>query len=176
VYKRQLCILGTRRLVLRPPTIDDAVAIMDLVGDAEVARNLARVPHPYSLSDARHFLEEIVPREIVWAIETSGRLVGMAGLSPEAEGEAELGYWIGRPFWGRGYATEAATAVVATGFADHGLHALTAGWFDDNPASGRVLAKLGFVPAGEGLRHCLAEGRDKRTFLMRLDAPGADRL
>lgn len=155
--------LHTARLRLRRPYEGDIDAIVRLADDWEVASRLGRLPHPYTHDDARFFLEEIVPAEWAWAIEdaASGALLGMVGLTPGEDGtSAELGYWLGREHWGRGFATEAAGAVVR--YAREGLRlaTLTSAHFTDNPASGRVLGKLGFSIDGHALQPCLALGRD----------------
>src|SRR5271156_4313527 len=158
--------LDTGRLHLRPPVERDADAIISIVGDWEVARRLARVPHPYTDADLRFFFSRVVPHEPTWAIlwcETS-RLIGMMGLAPAPDGRsAELGYYIARDHWGRGVATEAARAITRVGIESLGYLKLTAGYHADNPASGRVLAKLGFTIVGSSSRPCLAEGKDKSS-------------
>lgn len=154
--------LVTKRLLLRRPMAGDAGAIIDIVGDWDVARCLARVPHPYGPADAAFFLDQVVPAEWVWAITLQGfdELVGVVGLTPnEGEDAAELGYWLSRAQWGRGVATEAGEAVVSYGFKMLGLPYITSGYFEENPASGRVLGKLGFVETGRTMRPCLAAGK-----------------
>ena len=156
--------LETARLHLRVPVEQDAEAILSIAGDWEVARQLARVPHPYTHADVRFFFSHVVPNEPTWAILLRGmdRLIGMIGLAPAGDGQsAELGYYIARDQWGRGFATEAARAIGEAGFNLFGYRKLTSGYFSDNPASGRVLAKLGFTIVGTSSRHCLAEGKNK---------------
>jgi len=158
--------LQTYRLLLRPPAASDAERIIAIAGDWEVARRLGRVPHPYGAADFQYFIEHIVPHEQVWAIipRESGGLIGVIGLTPGRDLTcAELGYYIDRAFWGRGYATEAALAIVQHGFERCGYEKLTSAHFVDNPASGRVLAKAGFVVTRTAMRHCLAEGLDKAS-------------
>jgi RimJ/RimL family protein N-acetyltransferase len=88
----------------------------------------------------------------------------MIGLAPAPDGRsAELGYYVARDHWGRGVATEAALAIARVGFESFGYLKLTAGYHTDNPASGRVLAKLGFTIVGISNRPCLAEGKDKSS-------------
>ena len=143
----------TERLLLRPGWAEDADALFDAIGDEAIVRNLASAPWPYRPEHAEAYLATQrthgQPSFLVFR-RTSGapRLVGAAGLSTDPEGGTELGYWIARPFWGLGYATEAARAVIE--IARHGLRLprLEAGHFLDNPASGRVLEKLGFRPTG----------------------------
>ena len=165
--------LFTERLYLRPPVGADAEAVVAICGDWEVARRLSRVPHPYSHSDFRFFLEQVVVLEPTWAIvlRKTHQLAGMVGLTPHPGGEsAELDYYLGRSHWGHGLATEAGRAIVRLGTEDIGYPRLTSGYHTDNPASGRVLAKLGFNSAGISNRWCLAEGRDKPTIEVELHA------
>lgn len=143
----------TERLLLRPGWPEDAPALARAIGEEMIVRNLASAPWPYDLGHARAFLEtERRPDEASFLVfrRTRGapQLIGSAGLGRRPDGEIELGYWISRPHWGLGYATEAARAVV--GIARDGLRLskLQAGHFLDNPASGRVLEKIGFRPTG----------------------------
>jgi len=152
----------TERLTLRPAWAEDAAALAAAIGHAEVARMLAQVPYPYTLADAK--LWTALPRgadEPRFVIEAhdhptarGGRpvLVGGIGISDDDQ----LGYWLTPSAWGRGYATEAGRAVVE--MARHALPItrLRARHFADNPASGRVLRKLGFRPAGTGETHSAA--------------------
>lgn len=164
--------LGTRRLLLRRPEPGDAAAIVRIVGDRAVASRLSRVPHPYGAEDAAFFLAEVVPNEWTWAITLAGApgLIGCVGLTPGARADtAELGYWLAPDHWGAGIMTEAARAVAAFGFDTLGLSTLLSGYFAENPASGRVLEKLGFIEAGRATRPCLAQGRVVPSVEMRLD-------
>jgi RimJ/RimL family protein N-acetyltransferase len=166
--------LDTPRLSLRRPAKRDIEAIVSIVGDRDVAHRLARVPHPYGPDDARFFLDQVVPAEWVWAITLRGenRLIGAVGLTPEKD-TAELGYWLSPAHWGRGIATEAAQAVVGFGFERLGLARLTSGYFENNPASGRVLAKLGFVETDRVLRSCMAVGGNMPSVRMVLEPPSS---
>lgn len=166
-------VLTTQRLVLRRPQDDDISAIIDIVGDLRVSRQLARIPHPYGEVDARFFLDQIVPSEFVWALtlRTSAQLVGMAGLSAtDHPDEAELGYYLAPAHWGFGLATEAGRAILDYGFDVAGFASVTAGHFAENPASGRVLSKLGFVETGRAERPCLATGLTMMSVEMHLGA------
>jgi RimJ/RimL family protein N-acetyltransferase len=148
----------TPRLLLRPGWKEDAPALAAAIGDFAVVGRLARVPWPYRIEDAEAFLSldhGPLPDFLIFA-RTHGapRLVGGIGLTPNDAG-VELGYWISRPYWGLGFATEAGRAMVE--LADKGLRLprLVSGHFADNPASGRVLRKLGFEPTGQvGRRVC----------------------
>ena len=166
--------LATDRLILRRPNYSDVDAIVKGVGLWEVARRLARVPYPYGPDDARFFLDKIVPAEWVWAVTLRGSdvLLGTIGLTPEAGADtAELGYWLIPAQWGKGIATEAARAVVAFGFKNLGLSVITSGFFEDNPASGRVLHKLGFIETRRVMRPCLAAGASALSVRMKLSRP-----
>lgn len=141
----------TERLLLRPGWAEDAPALFEAIADEAIVRNLASAPWPYTLADAEAFLAtERRPDEASFLVfrRTGGapRLVGCAGFGRRPDGETELGYWISREHWGLGYATEAAEAVVGIARDALRLPKLHAGHFLDNPASGRVLVKLGFRP------------------------------
>jgi RimJ/RimL family protein N-acetyltransferase len=144
----------TERLLLRPGWSEDAPALFAAIADERIVRNLALAPWPYSLADAETFLaREREPRDVACLIflrtEGAPRLVGGIGFGRKPGDVApEFGYWIARPYWGRGFATEAGAALIANARDTLRLKRLDAGHFVDNPASGRVLAKLGFRPTG----------------------------
>ena len=143
----------TTRLLLRPGWIEDAPALAQAIADKAIVTKLTRAPWPYHLHHAEAFLagarDPRYPDLLIFA-RTLGapRLVGGIGLHRDAEGETELGYWIARPYWGLGFATEAGEAVVRMARESLKHPKLVAGHFIDNPASGRVLHKLGFRPTG----------------------------
>lgn len=141
----------TERLLLRPGWAEDAPALATLLADGTVARNLLHMPSPYGVNDAERFLAlpraALLPDFLIFK-RTRGapRLIGGCGMA-EADWGVEVGYWIARPYWGLGFATEALHALIGVARACghgtiHGRH------FIDNPASGRVLAKAGFRPTG----------------------------
>lgn len=156
-------ILQTERLLLRPPVAADISRFVPLLNDFAVSKNLSRVPHPYSEDDG-----------CAWVVRTAGERVrgesypfvlidkaedtflGVCGVHPLLD--FMLGYWIGKPYWGQGYATEAVHRVAKFAFDELGTNQLTAGWMFDNPASGRVLEKIGFKPIGTEERDCLSRG------------------
>ena len=144
----------TDRLLLRPGWSEDAPALYEAIRDERIGRNLATAPWPYSLADAHAFLarepKDPLDARCVIALRTGGapRLIGTIGFGRTEEGEPEFGYWIARRWWGQGFATEAGRAVVAIARDSLRLKRLAAGHFLDNPASGRVLEKLGFRPTG----------------------------
>jgi RimJ/RimL family protein N-acetyltransferase len=144
---------------MRPPEERDIDAIVRICGDWSVASGLAFVPHPYGAEDARFFLDEVVPKGWVWAIQERGAndLIGVVGLAPEqGTDKVELGYWLSPLHWHRGIATEAARAAIDFGFSTLNLAHIKSGYFESNPASGRVLEKIGFVEICRATRPCLA--------------------
>jgi RimJ/RimL family protein N-acetyltransferase len=158
---KPLPTLHTDRLVLREYAAEDAPDVQRLVGEWEVARTLAVVPHPYEDGMAEEWIATHRPAYeagdgINWAVvrREEGALVGSIGLRLNARDDnAELGYWIGRPYWGRGYATEAAREVVRYGFEGLGLHRIHAEHLGSNPASGRVMQKIGMGYEGTRPEH-----------------------
>ncbi len=139
----------SERLLLRPPWPEDWQQVLGGIADEGVVRNLARAPWPYEPRHARDFVRKPIdprhPRFLVARADT-GQVIGCTGID-QYEDEVELGYWIARAHWGRGYATEAARAVLDIARM-LGHRRIVASHFLDNPASGRVLRKLGFVPTG----------------------------
>jgi RimJ/RimL family protein N-acetyltransferase len=162
------------RLVLRPLQAADAPAMQRYASDFDVARMLAQVPHPYPEGEAAAFIAEVCELDDdlpfrVFAIDQDG-FAGTAALAADGDSFAQrtgrLGYWLGRPFWGHGLATEAVRVLLADyAFGTLGLRRVTAGVFDDNPASMRVLAKLGFTQTGEEMRWSEARGVEVRHLL-----------
>jgi RimJ/RimL family protein N-acetyltransferase len=143
----------TKRLTLRPGWPEDARALSQAIGHEAVAMRLARVPWPYALGDAEAFLAaprgSADPLFLIFGHEGAEvRLIGGIGIHAEPDGARQLGYWLTPNAWGRGYATEAGEAVVAMARHALGYKRLHAWHFVDNPASGRVLTKLGFRPTG----------------------------
>lgn len=155
----------TQRLVLRAPTMMDMPAVVAILNDYDVARNLRLVAHPFTETLFREALMRI-DRErqdgtgYSFAVTRAmdGALIGLCAADRGQNGAWEFGYWYGRPYWGQGYATEAAGPVMRFAFEDKGAEQLTAGWFDDNPASGAVLHKLGFTMTGVARVSCVARG------------------
>lgn len=158
--------LHTRRLLLRPFAPEDAPALARLAGDAEIAANTLTIPHPYALSEAETWIAGHPDR---WArgvaatfaivLREAGELAGAIGLMLDPpHAKAELGYWVGKPFWGAGYCTEAARAVVELGFRELGLNRVHAHHFARNPASGRVMQKIGMRHEGRLRQHVRKDG------------------
>jgi [ribosomal protein S5]-alanine N-acetyltransferase len=143
--------LTTERLILRPFEPADAPAVRTLAGTREIADTTLHVPHPYPEGAAEQWIATHATRFTAGTLATyaivgheSSEVVGAVGLAIEPQHAlAELGYWVGVPFWGRGYATEAARALVSFGFNAYQLHRVQARHMVRNPASGRVMQKLG---------------------------------
>jgi RimJ/RimL family protein N-acetyltransferase len=148
--------IHTARLTLRPFRGADAARVAELAGAWEVARMCARVPHPYAVADAEAWFAtqpeaRAAGRAFDYAVETAAEgLIGAVGVERRKAGEAPtLGYWIGQPYWGRGYATEAGAALLATAAHELGEADFRSEHFVDNLKSGIVLEKLGFAYTGE---------------------------
>jgi RimJ/RimL family protein N-acetyltransferase len=162
----------TERLLLRPAWPEDAEALFGGIADQGVVRNLARAPWPYLPQHARDFvMRQQNPHYPVFLITKPGHngsdLIGCIGIDASGD-HVELGYWIARPFWGQGYATEAARGALEVAKL-LGHERIEAGHFVDNPASGKVLRKLGFRPTGQTApRHSCGRGEDVDCVMYRL--------
>jgi RimJ/RimL family protein N-acetyltransferase len=154
-----LPILETPRLILRPLRRGDEPDFLALAGDWEVARMTSDIPHPLLPMHARAWLKPNA-NDVRYAIDMHGRMIGSTGYFRRRSGAAELGFWIGRHHWGMGIATEAAAAVVRRGFSVDGHTAFSSAHFVDNPASARVLEKLGFEAIGHSRMWCSARGME----------------
>ena len=155
--------LSTPRLLLRKFGADDAAHLPELCGAFEVSRLCMKVPHPYSEKDAHFFLEHVctATSSLTMAIvrREDGELMGCVSLDAITATNASIGYWLGQQFWGHGFATEAARSIVSHGFSSLGLERVYGSHFVENPASGSVMAKVGFVATGvTAMAPCMARG------------------
>ncbi len=149
-------VLETPRLLLRAFTLGDAPVVQQLAGDRAIADTTLNIPHPYEDGMAEAWIsthEEMREQDlsVTFAIvrRADDVLVGAVGLTVHRAGyRAELGYWIGRPYWNHGYGTEAARVVVGFGFGQLGLHRICAHHLARNPASGRIMQKIGMTREG----------------------------
>ena len=164
----------TDRLLLRPGWAEDAPALARAIADEAIVRNLSTAPWPYGVAEAEAFLA--APRDPVLAnfvimvrrTDAAPQLIGACGFGRRPSGAIELGYWIARRHWNRGFATEAARALVEIARTLK-LPQLEASHFVDNPASGRVREKLGFTATGlSAERHSCARNGEATTRLFRL--------
>lgn len=154
--------LVTERLVMRPPHQDDIAQLVELADNRHIAEMLTRMPHPYGVDEARAFLAMTQARRtgagFALTLKSDGSFVGCAGLNGTDRG-LELGYWIGEPYWKRGYATEAAHALVDLAFSGTTIQVLHASCRVINPASRRVIHKCGFQYAGQGMLNSIVAGQ-----------------
>lgn len=168
-----MTVIQTPRFLLRRIETTDAPAFARACNDPLIARNTARIPHPYSLDDAISFVAMIGDafdkgEEYAFAVTEKEELVACCGVSVKPD-HVELGYWVGAQARGRGVATEAARAVAHFAFEKLGAPTLQAGHFTDNPASGRVLEKIGFRYTGERvMQFSLGRGGEAESFRMML--------
>ena len=178
--RRETMFARTERLLLRPSWPEDAAELHQAIADEGIVRNLARAPWPYTVNDAVQFATQahdtLYPAFLLM-LRTHGapRIIGACGIG-NYDGSAELGYWIARPYWGLGFATEASRAVVNIAKAI-GHKKLTASHFTDNLASGNVLRKLGFQNTGEtAQRHSNGRGEAMTSvlYVKPLDGAGTE--
>lgn len=170
-------VLVTERLVMRPPHDDDVPDLARLANNRRIAEMLARMPHPYGEVEARAFVDMARQKGRPGAtyavtLAETGAFLGCAGLNATDRG-MEMGYWIGEPHWKKGYATEAAHALVDLAFRVTGIEALHVSCRVINPASRRVIHKCGFQYAGQGMLNSIVAGQvpveryrlDRRTWV-----------
>jgi len=145
-------LLETTRLKLRSYSESDVAELLPLIGTREVAATTLRIAHPYTEKDARDFIALTKDPDKLWlaiTLRSDGHQIGGVGLRLDAQHQhAELGYWLGIPYWGKGYATEAAREMMRYGFEQLHLHRIFASHFKQNLASGNILTKLGMRHEG----------------------------
>lgn len=146
-------VLETKRIALRAARLEDAKAVAALANDRRIAENTARIPYPYKLADAEQFIAGANKKgEAAYLITLrDGTIIGACGLMFHYDDTPEIGYWLGVPYWNKGYATEALHALIDYAFTDLTHDAVQAGARVTNPASRRVLEKCGFQWTGVGL-------------------------
>ena len=166
-------VLYSNRLILRHFRPEEAMVVRNLAGDYEIAHGCLTVPHPYGIGMAETWIachEEwySLGIQLVFAItrKEDGWLIGAIGLMLDQDhNRAEIGYWIGVPFWGCGYATEAAETAVTFAFEEMVMNRVTSTIFMRNTASGRVLEKIGMHQEGILRKHLLKEGIYEDVFV-----------
>jgi RimJ/RimL family protein N-acetyltransferase len=164
------CVLETERLTLRRPTLADVKAITHLANDRRIAENTRRLPHPYGQDHAVAFVRAIADgaREAAFLIEHNHAPIGMVGINWGTKDAPELGYWLGVSYWGQGFATEAARAVIDFFFEESDAEQLYAGARVANPASRNILEKCGFQWNGVELHRFEALGSSTPVDSFRL--------
>ncbi len=169
--------LETRRLILRKPEAADAIGVQMLIANWEIAKWLGRLPWPYPANGAAEWLERMhreaaLGQGYAFGLFQKNRpfdgIVGVIGLHLREHGEWELGYWLGEPYWGSGYMSEAAPEVVRWAFEDLGVGHIEAGHFIGNEGSARVLLRCGFEYMGEARRWCESRGHEVDSLEMEL--------
>jgi RimJ/RimL family protein N-acetyltransferase len=170
LHEARRCILETERLVLRRPTLADVKAITHLANDRRIAENTRRLPHPYSQDHAVEFVRALAngDRETVFLIENNHTPVGMVGVDWREPETPELGYWLGVDYWGQGFGTEAARAVIDFTFEEFDTEQLVSGARVANPASRNILEKCGFQWSGVELHRFEALGSSAPVDRFRL--------
>lgn len=159
-------VLATPRLRLRPFTAADAADVQRLAGDPGISATTLHIPHPYERAMAVEWISTHAKKyadgtHVIYAVTSTGggRLLGAVGLTIDRRNRrAEMGYWIGREYWNRGYATEAAGAVLRYAFGTLGMNKIFAHHMTRNPASGRVLKNLGMKHEGCLRQHVVKSG------------------
>jgi len=162
---------------MRPPAPGDEDAITHHMSERDIVWHLGRAPYPYQLSDAEYWIQKAAKdraagREYAFVITTDEEgIIGSTGFNRAVGDVWEIGYWLAKDWWGQGLVTEAARGLLDWGRREHGIESFMAGHFSDNPASGKVLLKLGFDPVGEKLMY--GKARDARAPATRyvLNAP-----
>ena len=171
----KLPIVG-RRLILRVPEHSDALVIADALRDRRVTRPI-HLPAAYSIRDAREFIRRNTRGQddgskcnLFITLRGNGELIGGCGLDQIRLDvrNAHVGYWLARPYWGKGYASEAASLLISAAFRELGLHRIHTGVFPDNPRSMRVLRRLGFRREGRAREDRIVDGRYRDLILFGL--------
>ncbi len=161
--------IRTKRLVLKKPELDDKAHLVARIGDFEVSKWLATVPYPYTMDDADFWYGLIADQELNFNIYHDDGLIGGVGLTKEADtGIYDLGYWIARDYWGRGFATEAARGILVYASKIIPDAKISSSYMIENNASANILKKLGFIEVGNGEINCLARGEKVQTIILEL--------
>ncbi|EON72586.1 GNAT family N-acetyltransferase [Lysinibacillus sphaericus] len=166
-YDREKLMITTERLVLRLFQTSDAEAVATLCNNYHIYKNTLYLPYPYSLNDALSWMEHHYDNfmgdqsyEFAVTDKDSGEVLGAIALSNNPSfNQGELAYWIGEPYWGNGYATEAAQAILQFAFKEKKLHKVFARYFSSNPASGKVMEKIGMEKEGTLKDHVMKDGK-----------------
>lgn len=164
---KKIPTLHTPRLILRPYKLEDAETVQLLANDKDIATNTENLPYPYELHMARSWIashQDLYDQDILLNLAVTTRkhskVIGAIGFEFNLKNDhAELGYWLGRDYWGQGYATEAARRMLHFGFTDLKLHRIHAVHLSMNPTSGKVLQKIGMQHEGRQREHIKKWGK-----------------
>jgi RimJ/RimL family protein N-acetyltransferase len=166
-------VLETDRLILRTPSLDNAAAVAALANNRKIAEMTSLIPHPYGLEDATSWISSLSAETGHWSFgifaKDSGELVGVCGYGKRYDHGPEIGYWLGEPFWGQGFATEAVRAVIDHLFSTTAIDEIDAGCRVTNVASRHVLEKCGFQWTGAALFRVKALGASVPADQFRLE-------
>ncbi|WP_141995109.1 GNAT family N-acetyltransferase [Bacillus sp. B4EP4a] len=166
-YVREKLIITTERLVLRLFQTSDAATVVTLCNNYNIYKNTLYLPYPYSLNDALSWMEHhydnfMADNNYEFAVtdKVTGEVFGAIALSNNKSfNQGEIAYWIGEPYWGNGYATEAAQSILQFAFEEKKLHKVFARYFSSNPASGKVIGKIGMKKEGILKEHVIKDGK-----------------
>ena len=170
-------IIETKRLKLRPLVLADAEVIEKYAGEKRVAEMTVLIPHPYPKGAAESWIAETLANPspggpFALTLKASGEFIGVMELSLCDDAlRAEAGFWLGQPFWGQGFCTEALQAVIDYGFRDLNLLRIYAGHFSENPASGRVQKKAGMKLEGVHRMGAIRFGSPKDLVMLAITRP-----
>jgi len=159
-------VIETERLLLRPFSLSDAEDVERLAGDPGISDTTLNIPHPYEkgmgtewISTHQPMFEKGELANFAVTLRNGGDLIGAIGLIVNRRhNRAELGYWIGKPYWGKGFCTEAAESILEYGFTQLNLNRIFASYLTRNPSSGRVMEKLHMLREGLHRQHALKNG------------------
>ena len=165
--------IETERLILRLPVLDDAQRLAQLANHIEIARCLSTMPHPYGVQEAEDFIAEVVGMktgvEFVVTLKPDAEVIGICGYGPAHHGDSiDFGYWLGLDYWGKGYAGEAAGAVLTHAFCVGQVDVLETECNKDNPRSKRLLDGLGFETIGDVESFSVGSGETVKADRVRL--------
>ncbi|TVX93400.1 GNAT family N-acetyltransferase [Paenibacillus agilis] len=167
MYNEKKRTITTERLLIRPFELSDAQRVSELCNNYNVYKSTLTLPYPYPIESARIWIQTHEENfnnnryyEFAITDKHTHELYGAIGLSNHPiHRNGEFGYWIGEEYWGRGYATEATKALISFAFSEKHYHKVYARFFASNPASGRVMQKVGMVEEGRLVHHVYKENK-----------------
>jgi len=169
-----MAVIKTERLTIKSPELKDVDAMVALVNNWEITKWLSNVPYPYLQSDGIDFVKRSKQKHETgssynYLVFFQDALVGGVGLSLQENGIYNLGYWVGKQYWGQGIATEVCCSILAFAFNDLKQTKIQAGYFEGNDASANVLKKLGFVHMATKKLFSISQNKDMCDYWMSLE-------